>query len=148
MKKLLFVSIILSTITFSCNKDQKVVKELDGNWTVESRTYNGVAANKSEYQGLKYTFEACKLKDGDCDGSLSAPDSTKGTITFDFKYSISEKGTKFNLSLSLLGLPSETIQADILEHSKSKFVYSYLDQTTNSAGVTTTTTAIETLVKD
>lgn len=131
----------------SCSKDQKVVKELDGSWNISSRTYDGVAAPASETNGVVYKFNACKLKEGDCDGSISAPDSSKGTVTYDFKYSISEKGTKFNITVSLLGILSETVSADIVEHSKSKFVYKYLDQTTTSTGATITTTTIETLTK-
>jgi hypothetical protein len=147
MKNVLLMFFAVAVLFSSCSKDQKVVKELDGSWIISSRTTDGVAAPSSEINGVTYNFKACKVKDGDCDGSISAPDSSKGTVTYDFKYSISEKGTKFNITISLLGILSETISADIVEHSKSKFVYKFIDQTTTSTGATITTTNIETLTK-
>lgn len=147
MKKLLLVCLSVSLLFFSCNKDQRVVKQLSGSWMIESRTYNGVAAPASEINGITYNFKSCKLKEGDCDGSITAPDSTKGTITFDFKYSITEKGTKFNIKVSLLGIVSNSITADIVDHSKSKFVYQYIDEQTTSTGAVIKTTTVETLKK-
>ena len=142
MKKFYFACLIASAALFSCNKDQKVANELEGTWTVQGRTYNGVAAPASEYSGVKYTFQSCTVKDGDCDGSITVPDSTKGSVTFDIKYNVAEKGTKFTMKVSLLGIVSNAFTADILEHSKSKFVYQYLD-TVGTPDVTT----VETLVK-
>lgn len=147
MKNVFLILFSAALLFASCNKDQKVVKELDGTWEIESRTIDGVAVPASEINGVTYNFKACKVKDGDCDGSMTVPDSTKGSVTFDFKYGISDKGTKFNLTVSVFGLVSETVSADIVEHSKSKFVYKYTDETTTSTGAVVKSTAVETLRK-
>jgi hypothetical protein len=147
MRKLILGMLLFSALFYSCSKDQKVVRELDGKWMISSRTYNGVEAPSSEINGIIYDFEACKVKDGDCNGSITAPDSTKGTITYDFKYNISDKGTKFTIKVSLLGVFSESLETDIVEHSKSKFVYKFNETSQNASGASITTTTVETLTK-
>jgi len=147
MRNLILGMFLISALFYSCSKDQKVVKELDGQWMISSRTYNGVSAPLSETNGVIYDFEACKVKNGDCNGSITAPDSTKGTITYEFKYSVSDKGTKFNIKVSVLGIFSENLSADIVEHSKTKFVYKYIETSTNSSGASISTTTVETLTK-
>jgi hypothetical protein len=126
MKKILALLALVSAIVWSCSKDQKVVKELEGDWSVASQTYNGVAVPPSEYAGIKYSFTNCKVKKGDCDGTLSVPDSTKGTVVTSFKYNIQEKGEFININYSLFGL-STSIKGTIEEHSDTKFVYSYTE---------------------
>jgi hypothetical protein len=126
MKNKLFFFAFLSLIAWSCSKDQRVVKDLEGEWIVSSITTNGTAAPASEYAGIVYNFTNCKVKKGDCDGSVSIPDSTKGTLKQSFTYGISEKGKKITINLSVLSI-SETIVGDIQEHSDTKFVYSYTE---------------------
>jgi hypothetical protein len=126
MKNKLFFFAFLSLIAWSCSKDQRVVKDLEGEWIVSSITTNGTATPASEYAGIVYNFTNCKVKKGDCDGSVSIPDSTKGTLKQSFTYGISEKGKKITINLSVLSI-SETIVGDIQEHSDTKFVYSYTE---------------------
>jgi hypothetical protein len=126
MKKISAFLLTISVIVWSCSKDQKVVKELEGDWKVSSQTVNGVAVPPAEYAGTKYSFTKCKVKNGDCDGSLSAADSTKGTISTPFTYNIQEKGEIINIKYSFLGIVT-TVKGTIEEHSDSKFVYSYTE---------------------
>jgi hypothetical protein len=141
MKKILTLLALLSVVVWSCSKDQKVVKQLEGDWTVTNMTRNGTAVAASEYSGMKYTFENCKVKKGDCDGTLSVPDSTKGTYSQAFTYNIQDKGEIINIKFSILGLTATAVVGTIEEHSDSKFVYSY----TESQG---TDKIVETLTKN
>ena len=118
---------IALVITVACSKDQKVVKQLEGDWKVTAVTYNGAAAPAEEYANTTYSFEKCKVKKGDCAGTMSYNDPTKGTVSFPFTYSISEKGTIFKMTLTITGLGSETTSSDIVESSKTKFVFSNKD---------------------
>ncbi len=104
-------------------------------------TRNGTAVAASEYSGMKYTFENCKVKKGDCDGTLSVPDSTKGTYSQAFTYNVQDKGEIINIKFSILGLTATAVVGTIEEHSDSKFVYSY----TESQG---TDKIVETLTKN
>jgi len=141
MKKILTLLALLSVVVWSCSKDQKVVKHLEGDWTVTNMTRNGTAVAASEYSGMKYTFENCKVKKGDCDGTLSVPDSTKGTYSQAFTYNVQDKGEIINIKFSILGLTATAVVGTIEEHSDSKFVYSY----TESQG---TDKIVETLTKN
>jgi hypothetical protein len=141
MKKILTLLALLSVVVWSCSKDQKVVKQLEGDWTVTNMTRNGTAVAASEYSGMKYSFENCKVKKGDCDGTLSVPDSTKGTYSQAFTYNIQDKGEIINIKFSILGLTATAVVGTIEEHSDSKFVYSY----TESQG---TDKIVETLTKN
>jgi hypothetical protein len=127
MKKFLTLLALVSVVVWSCSKDQKVVKELEGDWTVSSMTRNGTAVAASEYAGMKYNFTNCKVKKSDCDGTLSIPDSTKGTFSQAFTYNIQEKGQIINIKYSILGLAATAVAGTIEEHSDSKFVYSYTE---------------------
>ncbi len=127
MKKILTLLALVSVVVWSCSKDQKVVKELEGDWTVSSMTRNGTAVAASEYAGMKYNFTNCKVKKGDCDGTLSIPDSTKGTYSQAFTYNIQEKGEIINIKYSILGLAATAVAGTIEEHSDTKFVYSYTE---------------------
>ena len=62
MKKFkLILSVIAVTLVFyTCSKDQKVVKELKGDWTVSSITVNG-APDTTDYSQDVYSFSKCKF---------------------------------------------------------------------------------------
>lgn len=139
--KLALVVAALSVIVWSCSKDQKVVKELEGDWSVSSQTVNGSPVPAAEYAGVKYNFTKCKVKKGDCDGTLTIPDSTKGTYSQAFTYNIQDKGEIINIKFNILGFSATAITGTIEEHSDSKFVYSY----TETGG---TDKYVETLTKD
>lgn len=118
MKKTAAIAaLICGIIFFSCSKDQKVVKQLEGTWKVTSIKENGQAQPDSLYSGDSYTFEKCKVKKGPCDGTWT----TDGKAV-PFTYSISDKGTKFTMTMNIFGV-SESETGDIVEHSDSKFVF-------------------------
>lgn len=120
MKKVaLALVLITAAVFFACSKDQKVVNDLEGNWKVTAETVNGVATPDSVYANTQYKFEKCKVKKGACPGTIT--EDGKATS---FTYDISEKGTKF--TLSVFGISSTN---DILEHSSSKFKWSSNDGT-------------------
>ena len=123
MKKLIVPVVLLIVIVASCSKDQKVVNELEGTWDITRQSINGVVVGGND--GTTYTFEKCKVKKGDCPGTLSALDSLKGNIATPFTYSISEKGTKISITYNFFGFET-SINGDILEHTKTKFTYEYI----------------------
>jgi len=143
---LLTSALVLAISLSSCNKNQAVVKDLEGDWNLTAKTENGTAVPSSEIQNTYYTFQACQVKNGDCDGSINTGDPTKGTITFPFTYNVKEDGKKFNMTISILGIPSN-VAADVLEQSNGKFVFEYTNTNTDSSGVTTSTKVRETLTK-
>jgi hypothetical protein len=132
MKKIIYSlasMLILICVVVACSKDQKVVKQLDGKWKVTGQTVDGTSVPASNYDDEVYSFTACKVKKGDCDGSIS-----DGSLSLPFKYSISEKGEKFSMTFNILGV-NQTETATITEHSDSKFVISDTED-----GKTTVTT--------
>jgi hypothetical protein len=119
MKKVILVlATLLVVFVIACNKNQQVVKQLDGSWKVTSQTVNGVAAPDSTYKNTTYSFTKCKVKKGDCDGTI-----TDGSFTIPIKYSVTEDGKKIKITYNFLGT-SETETGDITEHSKDKMVIS------------------------
>ena len=92
----------------SCNKNQAVVKDLEGTWNVTEETYDGVPADPEMYEGTTYTFEKCKVKKEDCPGTISYVDPLKGTQTTDFTYSITDKGEKITFMINYFGIVETT----------------------------------------
>jgi len=127
MKKIFALVALVGVILGSCSKDQKVVKELEGDWSLTGETIDGVATPDSLFAGTTYTFTKCKVKKGDCDGTLSSPDPSKGTVSISFTYNIQDDGETINIKYSFAGLPAATNKGTIIEHSDSKFVYSYIE---------------------
>jgi hypothetical protein len=121
--------LICISILIGCSKDQKVVKQLDGKWKVTGMTVNGADQPASAYDNVEYQFNSCKLKKGDCDGTV-----TEASFMLPFTYNISDKGTKMTMKFNFLGT-NFTETMDIKEHSKSKFVMSQEEN-----GKTTVTT--------
>jgi hypothetical protein len=120
MKKVSYLMLALMLAFFiSCNKDQKVVKELDGTWTVTSATTNGQP--DPSFNGAKYSFTKCKVKKEECDGTIMA-----SGFTIPFKYKVTDKGTKITITTDFLG-QKDTQNATITEHSKSKMVFTSTD---------------------
>lgn len=118
MKKTIgLVTLLFALICFSCSKDQKVVKQLEGTWKVTDEKENGVSQPDSTFAGETYTFTKCKVKKGDCDGTWT----TDGKAV-PFTYAIIDKGTKIRMTLNVFGV-SESETSDIVEHSDSKFVF-------------------------
>jgi hypothetical protein len=111
MKKL---SIILSALVMaaflvtSCSKDQKSANRLEGDWKVTYMSADGEAADKEDYEGTTYTFKKCKVKKGDCEGSISYNDPDKGNVSMPFVYNVSDKGEKLKITTTFMGFSTTT----------------------------------------
>jgi hypothetical protein len=127
LTKLVVAIVAISSIAWACSKNQKVVRQLDGEWKITEVKYNGVVDNVSDYSKERYIFEKCKVEKGACPGKLKSEDPTKGPISLDFTYSISEKGTKITINFNFFGIVSSDT-GDIIEHSKKKFIWSVKDE--------------------
>lgn len=127
MKKLLIILSFILVIA-GCSKDKQVVRQLNGEWKVTSMVYDNVAVDSKDFANDRYKFEKCNVKKGYCDGALTSTDPDKGTVTTNFEYSISEKGTKIAIRMNVFGFLSQETISDILEHSKTKFVMSNVDK--------------------
>lgn len=87
MKKVILFSIVIaSTLIVSCNKNQKAVKELEGNW--EEVSIDGVAIAEGD-RGVVH-FDYCKLKKDEwC--TMSYTDSD-GNNAGEYDYLVKDKG--------------------------------------------------------
>jgi hypothetical protein len=148
MKKIGIALVLPVLILFgACNKDQKVVKQLDGEWKVTSMTYGGTAAPAEVIQNNRYKFTDCKVKKQDCSGERVINDEDKGPMTLPFTYNISEKGTKVAINTNFMGFIT-TIKGDIKEATKTKFVFSYdIEQPDPVTGMDIKIEVVETLEK-
>lgn len=131
MKKLLLLVTAIAFISNGCDKDQQVVRQLNGTWKVTEMKVNGQAEDPKEFEGTEYSFEKCRLKkDGECEGGLTimkigAPEGSS------FTYVISDDGKKITItSASAIGDDVET--GDILDHSKKEFRFTLNDDRGNS----------------
>lgn len=124
MKKfsvVLSVVVVFFLIAASCNKNQKVVRQLNGEWEVTEMRYNNTVQDLDDGSYI-YTFEKCRVKNEDCSGSYEVSDPSKGSFTFPFTYSIQEDGTKIIMHVNFMG-EINTSEGKIIEHSRRKFVW-------------------------
>lgn len=117
MKQIGLLSIAVGLIFLvACNKDQKVVKQLEGTW--ESVTVDGVTVPDSAKTQL--TFVNCKLKkDETCDITTTFPDGSSETQ----QYRVDGDGTQLvvQVEIAALGLSLE-LTSTIDELTDSKLV--------------------------
>jgi len=98
MKKLLFIAFI-GLVLISCNKNQKVVKVLDGKWIATSFIVTD-GQNSEDWLtilGIKYQmeFENCKLKkDETCDMTITVTDSDGLSGVEGGNYKVIDDGNK------------------------------------------------------
>ena len=127
----------------ACSKDQKYVKWLgEGSWKVTSVTLNGEELELGgTFTEHTQTYEECKVKDGDCNGSESFVielDDGAGTVTGGktFTYRVHDKGTKLTLTTLTTTYAGVTYNCetdciftfDIIEITKDKHVLSHTDE--------------------
>jgi hypothetical protein len=123
MKKLTLVLFSLAALLiYSCSKDQKAVNNLEGDWKVTSVTIDGVA-DTADYSMDKYTFEKCKLRKGDCPGTYTTIDPTKGEVSSSFTYSFEDDGETLIMNIDFAGIPITT-SGTVIDHTDSKFSWS------------------------
>jgi len=130
MKKILVVStLFLSALMISCNKNQKAVKELEGNW--EEVTIDGT--NVPEADRGTINFDYCKLKKDEwCQMTYTNSD---GYSAGSNNYKVIEKGEVLVQMIQDSTKGSIELQANIIELTKTdlKLELSYF-------GFVTTTT--------
>lgn len=120
MKKLLMIAVI-ALVAVACNKDQKVVKKLDGTWNCTSwmETYGG---SSEEYIADGYTFKMgfnnCKLKDDEfCEVTITQTYDGESDI-YAMEYRVAGGGT--SLEIREKDYPSELTLFGIEEFEKDK----------------------------
>mgnify|MGYP006966881159 CR=1 FL=1 len=118
MKKLLYLS-IATLFLIACSKDQKAVKNLEGSWT--RTAYKEAGVTIADTAVTTYKFTSCKVKKGDCLGELSS-----GGKTLPFTYNFTEKGEKFTMIFSLLGVTGAQ-EGDVVEQTSDEFIFNYTD---------------------
>ncbi|MBD3638616.1 MAG: hypothetical protein HUJ25_14780 [Crocinitomicaceae bacterium] len=116
MKKLILISLCLTVlILFSCNKDQRAVKKLEGKW--QEQTINGQTIADSSKSTVEFTN--CKLKDNEwCTATFT--DSDGNAITYDYK--VSGKGTILTYGYQDSYFGSIQINSTIEDLTKTKLV--------------------------
>jgi hypothetical protein len=104
MKKIsLITAILFAFVLTSCSKDQKVVRNLEGTWTISEYTKNDVD-QLDWVKDYSYQFDFCKLKKGHCPGK-----EIYRTTEKDFTYNISDKGEKITFFWSETNIEERTI---------------------------------------
>lgn len=140
-----FAKLALIVLIAACSKNQKVVRQLDGNWDVVSVKLNGQAQSDSIFSGTSYKFNRCNVKKENCNGTFNIEAEffgIDGIVPIPFEYSITNDGQTITFIMDLAGTGApETIEADITEHSNSRFVFA--ETTTDSTGTNTLETTLE-----
>ena len=123
MKKILLMSVV-ALLFVACNKNQKVVKQLDGTWNATSylETWDG---STEEYITDGYTmtwdFDNCKLKDDEfCNITWTDSYEGEGSDVLLLQYRVAGYGTSLELRDS--DYPSELIYLKITEQTKTTLV--------------------------
>ncbi len=114
----LFLALTSASLLFACSKDQKVVKNLEGEWEV---TKYIAAGEVVEFVSSTMEFESCKLKEDDCDGKWEITDSyidfngnsVTDTEIFNLTYHVSEGGNEMFMTLIDSDNWVETFECDM-----------------------------------
>jgi len=129
MRKLIFAAVAVFAIGLvACNKDQKAVKTLEGDW--EEVSVDGTAVPDSLKGTLHFDF--CKLnKDEWCTANYTDSD---GTSSGNYEYKVSEKGTVLTQRVTEEGKGTIEIPGTIKELTETS-----LELETNLLGTVTNT---------
>lgn len=122
MRKLI-LGLAVIAIAVACNKDQKAVRTLDGEWTLIKRTYteDGLSVDETPDSDESETiaFSKCKLKkDEFCDVSITFQDPS-GSETENYMYKVKDDGETLVLKITFNGIAIEQ-DAIIEELSKDE----------------------------
>lgn len=118
---LFFVPVAFLILFASCNKDQQVVTEMEGDWRVVSEIFNSVPEDPAVYKDKVYTFERCGVKKRDCTGSF-----VYAGTDVPFTYSVFDDGKRIRINTDYPGVtPVE--EGDIIEHSTAKLIFRFED---------------------
>lgn len=119
MKKVVFglLAMVFLVAIASCNKDQRAVKRLNGEWNLV--TVNGFNVPEGESQSL--IFNECKLKDDEyCNVTFKTSDESETTL-----YRVTDKGE----TLIYKDENDKEVKATIVTLDKEKLVIERTDPT-------------------
>ena len=94
MKKLLVVA-FLGLLAFGCNKDQKAVNQLEGEWkaqffyTILDGTKSNNQVDPATGESAKMTFTACKLKKEDFCPMTYVYTNADGSVSVAYEFRVS-----------------------------------------------------------
>ncbi|MFK8039524.1 MAG: lipocalin family protein [Crocinitomicaceae bacterium] len=112
------VIICLALLLFACNKNQKVVKTLDGKWDATSYTVSedGLSLDFIQFGfNVQMDFENCKLKDQETCGIDLSITNFDGKTDYVGNYKVTNEGR----SLHIVDNSSAPIVYTIVELSKT-----------------------------
>lgn len=131
---------LVAVITVSCNKNQKVVKQISGSsYCLESLLIDGDEQdfffiggypNIIEFCATSFSFDKCKVKKEDCRGTLHLNylNKSPGDLQkFDFTYSIIGDGEKIIINYKLQNDSIYTMECDIDKWEDDNFNYVFID---------------------
>jgi hypothetical protein len=119
MKNLLMIATVLLLVV-ACNKNQKAIKKLDGNWnaTAYTVTEDGVTADLIALGfGVQMEFDRCKLKTDEFCSMTTTLSLDGSTETEASVYRVTNDGTKLEQKENLEATSIETI--DIVELTRN-----------------------------
>lgn len=134
MKKVLFSGILLLTL-LACNKDQKAIKKMDGNWNAtkykitDSDPDFTFSIDFASGEGVSYSasYDECKLKDDEWCTYTETQTILGDPDTFSGFYRVTKDGTVLELKDTEA---STDIEAwDIVELSKDEIKLNYVNGT-------------------
>jgi hypothetical protein len=117
MKKLLSVLVISATVLFSCSKEAKLNRKIDGEWNVT--TVDGVSLSSySGYESMVFNFEKDKKGKGNVTITTSGTDGENQlqSINYTGTYTLNED-TKINTILNMSS-QTDTIGFVVSEYDK------------------------------
>jgi len=125
MKRILMIALIAVT-AIACNKNQKAVKKLDGEWKVTKLTFteDNISVTETDYN-MTMTFDNCKLKDNEYCSMTRVHSDGSDTYTYSGFYKVTSDGTVLVLADDLTGTDSENLT--IIELSSDKLILEQVD---------------------
>ncbi|MFT5820184.1 MAG: hypothetical protein ACI8ZM_001418 [Crocinitomix sp.] len=133
MKKLLMIAAVL-LLAVACNKNQKAVKTLDGNWNATAFSATD-GATTVDYIAFGFTvqmnFDGCKLKDDEYCNMTTTFTFDGDTETETSVYRVINDGEKLEQKENLAATTSETIDISELTKTTLKLIIVDGETTTN-----------------
>jgi hypothetical protein len=122
--KIFFLMSVAALLLVACNKNQKIVKQLDGKWNATTYSYTWDGETEDLLEGdestLTWDIDNCKLKDDEFCNISSMQTFTGGSYSEEFEYRVAGNGT--SLELRNLNYPSQLTYIEIIEQSKTELV--------------------------
>ncbi|NOQ73325.1 MAG: hypothetical protein GQ574_15070 [Crocinitomix sp.] len=127
MKKLLMIAAVL-LIAVACDKNQKAVKTLDGNWKATAFTVSedGVTVDYLAFGfAVNMNFDACKLKDDEFCNMTTTFTFDGDTETESDVYRVTNDGERLEQKDDLASTSIDAI--DIIELTKTSLILKMTD---------------------